>query len=103
MTEAIFDHTLKMRLVAHVDDKQVNAPSTRDDRTPQDSNIPEDESTTTAVDSSSAEVANDSGAPTGKNMLGNLNNLITTDIGMLDNANELLLAGTRVLEVVYIS
>ena len=105
MTQIIFDHTLRMRVkpaFGDRDDTNSVVPSAPE-ATAQgqiDTDVESEEAT--AADVSHTEPAEGAAeakpATSGSNMLGKINNLVTTDINTFELANDLLLIGAYSIE-----
>ena len=94
VTQAIFDHALKVRLTADAATGEARSSI----EAASGSNIiatnDVEDSETTAV-AQPTEGDNESGSPNnGSEMIGRINNLITTDVSTLEYANEVLLVCT---------
>ena len=104
VTQVIFDHALRMRVkpafADHADTKSVSR-GVSEGAAPSQSDSAEDseDNGVTGTDGGRTESAEDTGQdkPTasGDNMLGKINNLVTTDVNTFELANGLLLACMR--------
>lgn len=100
MTQAIFDHALRIRLKANVadadkQDAAAPASASMQEEAEGEGDVPAAAAATTELEP--AKIASDS-VSSGSNMIGKINNLITTDMSAMEYANDLLLVGEQPLD-----